>query len=235
MNNLKQLPNYLLGAETACAELAKKKSARILVVSDSHGQPQLLHTIIRQLGPGCDAFVFCGDGICDFVACMDTASADGAFAECVPPVAAFVEGNGDSDLFPARFNPGTEPDSADKIYYELKIPKHVLLKAAGHTIYIVHGNVQGVYYGTEQLQEEAAMAGADIALYGHTHITDETRLSSVYFVNPGSCSHPRGGQPPSCAVLELDGRNTNAVFYKIDIKLNGTEFIPYFPEKRTQY
>ena len=228
MITLKQTVRHLLGAKRDIDSLAKKESARILVLSDSHGQRGLFRLIVEEAGPSCDALVFCGDGAGDFVSCMDDAASDKAFAELVPPVAAFVEGNGDADRFPVRFNPAGKKSS--DVFYELIIPKRQILQAAGHVIYAVHGHEQGAYYGTEALERECEAAGADIALYGHTHIAAEMRRG-VYIVNPGSISYPRSLTPPSFAVLELDGKNSNAVFYRIDAHLDGVRFTPFTPKK----
>ena len=228
MITLKQTERCLLGAKRDIDSLAKKENARILVLSDSHGQRELFRLIVEKAGPSCDALVFCGDGASDFVSCMDDAASDAAFAEFVPPVAAFVEGNGDADRFPVRFNPAGKKSS--DVFYELIIPKRQILQAAGHVIYAVHGHEQGAYYGTEALERECEAAGADIALYGHTHIAAEMRRG-VYVVNPGSISYPRSLTPPSFAVLELDGKNSNAVFYRIDAHLDGVRFTPFTPKK----
>lgn len=228
MITLKQTERCLLGAKRDIDSLAEKENARILVLSDSHGQRELFRLIVEKAGPSCDALVFCGDGAGDFVSCMDDAANDEAFAELVPPVAAFVEGNGDADRFPVRFNPAGKKSS--DVFYELIIPKRQILQAAGHVIYAVHGHEQGAYYGTDALERECEAAGADIALYGHTHIAAEIRRS-VYIVNPGSISYPRSLTPPSFAVLELDGKNSNAVFYRIDAHLDGIRFTPFTPKK----
>ena len=232
MITLKQTVRHLLGAKRDIDSLAKKESARILVLSDSHGQRELFRLIDEEAGPSCEALVFCGDGAGDFDSCMDDAASDKAFAELVPPVAAFVEGNGDADRFPVRFNPAGKKSS--DVFYELIIPKRQILQAAGHVIYAVHGHEQGAYYGTEALERECEAAGADIALYGHTHIAAEMRRG-VYIVNPGSISYPRSLTPPSFAVLELDGKNSNAVFYRIDVHLGGVRFTPFIPKKTSQW
>jgi putative phosphoesterase len=228
MITLKQLEHNLLGAEKDIAGLAAGKSARILVISDTHGRKDLFRSIVEKEGPACNALVFCGDGAGDFAACMDMAATDGAFAACVPSVAAFVKGNGDSDRFPVCFNPGNE--DVKEVCCELTIPRRQTLSAAGHTVCIVHGHEQGVYYGTTALTEEAGTAGADIILYGHTHIACEIR-SRIYMVNPGSTSHPRAGTPPSFAVLELEESCVNTVFFRIEATLQGVRFIPFMPKK----
>ena len=222
-----QTEHHLLGTKRDIASLAKKASARILVLSDSHGQRELFRLIVEKTGPSCDALVFCGDGAGDFVSCMNDAASDEAFARLVPPVAAFVEGNGDADRFPSRFDPCGKKSPGG--LYELIIPKRQILKVAGHVIYAVHGHEQGAYYGTDAIERECKAAGADIAVYGHTHIAAEIRRS-VYIVNPGSISYPRALTPPSFAILELDGKNSNAVFYRIDAKLDGVQFTPFAPK-----
>ncbi|MCK9169864.1 MAG: YfcE family phosphodiesterase [Treponema sp.] len=228
MITLKQREHYLLGSEKDIADLVVKKSAKILVISDSHGQRDLFRCIVGRIGPSCDALVFCGDGAGDFASCMDDAASDKVYAACVPPVVAFVKGNGDSNRFPVCFNPVGKED--DSVYRELAIPRRQIFSAVEHTIYVVHGHEQRTYYGIQLLKKEAERAGADIALYGHTHIADETR-DTVYMVNPGSPCLPRGGVPSSFAVLELDGLNVNTVFYRIEATLQGLQFIPFLPGK----
>jgi uncharacterized protein len=226
---LKQSEHGLIGSGKDIADLGLKKSANILVISDSHGRQELFCCIVKRLGPSCGALVFCGDGVGDFISCMNNAATDKVYAASVPPVVVFVAGNGDSNSFPVCFNHGTKED--DSIYHELTIPRRQIFSASGHTIYVVHGHEQGVYYGMELLKEEAETAGADIVLYGHTHIADETR-NNVYLVNPGSLSYPRAGTQSSFAILELAGLNVNTVFYHIETTLQGIQFIPFLPHKK---
>ena len=50
-------------------------------------------------------------------------------------------------------------------------------------------------------------AGARVAIVGHSHVSGVGERDGVLWVNPGSPVLPRGGQPPSVAVLtvEADG------------------------------
>src|SRR5574344_851885 len=104
MNSLFQLDTCIIGNKSAVKKLSTAKQAAILVLSDSHGQSDIVHCILKDFGKKCDAFVFCGDGISDILSCMDEAYHDTVFAACIPPVAAFVQGNGDSDRYPVEFN-----------------------------------------------------------------------------------------------------------------------------------
>lgn len=231
ITTFKQCEHDLLGSPREIVQLAQKESARILVVSDSHGQHALLKNILEHMGASCDAFVFCGDGIGDVVSCFDCAYDDSVFAQCVPPVAAFVKGNGDADRFPAVFNPSKNEKAHKRAaYYELAVPRSQLLTAAHRTIFIAHGHEFGAYCGTDALAEAAKKAGACVVLYGHTHIAAETQ-AGVYLANPGSITYPRAGTPPSFAILELGQNFINAIFYKIETQLRGVRFTPFAPKK----
>ena len=231
MTTFKQFEHDLLGSTREIAQLAQKITARILVISDSHGLPSLFKSILECMGALCDALVFCGDGIGDVVSCLDCAYSDSDFARHVPSVVAFVKGNGDSDRFPAVFNPQRSEDSQEhSAYYELVIPRTQILTVAHRTVFIAHGHEFGAYYGTDTIAAAAASAGADIALYGHTHVADEIR-SHVHLVNPGSIAYPRAGTPPSFAILELGENFVNTVFYKIETWLRTFHFTPFAPQK----
>ena len=56
--------------------------------------------------------------------------------------------------------------------------------------------------------------GCDIALYGHTHVSQCTYENGIYVMNPGSASCPRDGNPPSYGILDVSsaGVMTNVVF-----------------------
>ncbi len=246
MNSLKQLENGLIASEDACRALQKKDSAKILVFSDSHGAAAVVSMILERTGGLCDAVIFCGDGIGDLLAWLDRNSADSAAREKIPPVLAFVAGNGDSRRYPVQFDCRLKPE--DGWAPSVRIPQRQLLYACGHTVYIVHGNSQGVYYETETLEAEAEFAGADIAVYGHTHIAAEARRK-IYLMNPGSCARPRRQTPPGFAVLELSGKNISTVFYRIDSgggmpsrsfcsvgqgkDGQDTAFTPFFPDPKS--
>lgn len=70
------------------------------------------------------------------------------------------------------------------------------------TVYFTHGHRYGVKYGTEGLLHSAKGAGANIALYGHTHIASVGYKDGVFLVNGGSLALPRDGKP-SYAVIDI--------------------------------
>lgn len=44
-----------------------------------------------------------------------------------------------------------------------------------------------------------------VVIYGHTHVADARLSGGVWYVNPGSAVEPRGGKPPSVAIIEISG------------------------------
>lgn len=81
-------------------------------------------------------------------------------------------------------------------------PDEVTVEAGGHRIFLTHGHIYGVRYTTETLAAAAAEAGADIAVYGHTHVAEQVP-GEVYILNPGSVARPRDEARPSFMLVEL--------------------------------
>ena len=73
---------------------------------------------------------------------------------------------------------------------------------AGKKIFYTHGHMLGVKHGTERLFAHAKATGCQIALFGHTHVSQIVYEDGVYLVNPGSCAQPRDGAP-SYAVIDI--------------------------------
>ncbi len=225
MNDLVQQPSSLIGSQEAVKKLETKKQARILIVSDSHGDYDVFSDIIEEFGPDADAMVFCGDGICDLVQYLEEAHEDEGLQNLLPPVIALVKGNGDSERY--FYEIETEMQAVRHI---VAAPHRIAFTAAGRTVLAVHGNRHGVDIGTETLLDTASTLDADIVLFGHTHrpYWEESDISLV--LNPGSCSRPRGGMPASLAVITFPGLTERYCvdFFEIGEGLFGKKtFSPY--------
>ncbi len=72
----------------------------------------------------------------------------------------------------------------------------------GKKILFTHGHTLSVKYGTQRLHELARDRGCDIALFGHTHVSQILYDDGLYLVNPGSCSSPRESKA-SYAVIDI--------------------------------
>ena len=77
-----------------------------------------------------------------------------------------------------------------------------------HRILMLHGHTAGVKGGDGGLLALARRHGADIVLYGHTHLRRESYLDEadggpLWLFNPGSVGRPFGS-PPSFGTLSVD-------------------------------
>ncbi len=73
----------------------------------------------------------------------------------------------------------------------------------GKRIIFTHGHNFSVKSGTTILQAMTKKAGADIVLYGHTHIAKISYEDGIYLINPGSIAHSREGNN-SYAVIDIE-------------------------------
>ena len=69
-----------------------------------------------------------------------------------------------------------------------------------------HGHMYGVKYDLDTLADAAAARGANVALFGHTHIPVAEERGGVFLFNPGSCGRCYTG-PNTYGILTLaDGK-----------------------------
>jgi putative phosphoesterase len=186
----KQNKKLLIGSKKAIAALEKKDYARLLVISDSHGNFERFYSIMERYGSNCDALIFCGDGFSDLVTLFSMAKKNAPAEKYIPPVIAFVRGNCD----PQRLLLG------DK---EITAPVEQSLVVNGHKILVVHGHAHGVDFGMDKLGLQMKLDSYDTVFYGHTHIASQQLAGDFRFINPGSCARPRGGQVPSLAIATV--------------------------------
>lgn len=90
----------------------------------------------------------------------------------------------------------------------------LLLNIDDYQIYVTHGHMQDIEFGTDKIIEAAKEKNAHIVLYGHTHDPKFFHEDGIYFLNPGSVFFPRGGKifVPTYAILTLD-ENIECHFY----------------------
>ena len=123
----------------------------LLVLSDSHGRPDLIEEAIRRVRP--DVILFAGDGLRDL-----------SRVEIPCPLWA-VSGNCDWLTTPLIINGGVfEPQTEELVTVE------------GIRILLTHGHRYGVKSGPTAAAYRAMELGADMLVYGHTHVPVEYRL-----------------------------------------------------------
>ena len=217
MFELVQQASTLLGSSAAISELAHKKEARILVLSDSHGNTDVVRAIFKRFGMTADAACFCGDGSRDVLSVLARSLSDADFAKCLPPVIALAQGNGDDSSCVIR--------TANELQH-FSIPHTKLLPVAGKIIFLTHGHLYDVYYGSTELYHAAKRERASVALFGHTHIPYAKNEEGILLLNPGSCARPRRGSPNSFALLTLKESGADYQFFAVSDTM---QFEPYTP------
>ncbi len=84
----------------------------------------------------------------------------------------------------------------------------------GKKIVFTHGHNFAVKSGSSALISKARKAGADIVLYGHTHIAKSEYVDGIYAINPSSISHSREGSN-SYAVIDILENGIMPIIVKI--------------------
>lgn len=93
------------------------------------------------------------------------------------------------------------------------LDREKLLRIGTYKVFMTHGHEYGVSMGTERIRAEGEKRGADIVLFGHTHVP-LAEQGAPLLLNPGSLSLPRQtGRNPSYILLET-GKN-GALSYEI--------------------
>ena len=208
MNALVQHFSQLLGSDKDIAELSNAEKAKLLVISDSHGNNKVTESIIRGFGPDCQALIFTGDGIWDILNTIKTASLDKSLFAALPPVIGLVRGNGDYDTYTVYSNNSNIP---------IQVAETQFLSVASHKVLFMHGHRHSVDFSTDNLFKTAVANNADLVFFGHTHRPYRREKNQILIMNPGSCSRPRGNFPPTFAVVSVSRSNASkAQHYSIE-------------------
>ena len=80
-------------------------------------------------------------------------------------------------------------------------------------IFYTHGHMYGVKYDLDTLADAASARGAEVALFGHTHIPHAETRGGVFLFNPGSCGRCYTG-PNTYGILTLDEGKVTAYEHK---------------------
>ena len=65
------------------------------------------------------------------------------------------------------------------------------------------------------LNQEPDKAGYKAVISGHTHRPDVYEKNGITFINPGSASYPKFGQPRSAAVIHIKGTDLSVEFIQL--------------------
>lgn len=87
--------------------------------------------------------------------------------------------------------------------YRGEYPKELIIDVNSKKIFLTHGDLYGVKSGLNNIFYKGKEVGADIVLYGHSHIEVIERVEDILIMNPGSTSIPKG-KGHSIGFIEID-------------------------------
>jgi putative phosphoesterase len=94
------------------------------------------------------------------------------------------------------------------------IPVERLEEVENKKIFITHGHRYDVKHSLLKLKYRAKELGADIVLFGHTHISAEIYEDGIWFINPGSAALPKDSYQ-SIAIIEISDNKVSVSFRHI--------------------
>ena len=97
------------------------------------------------------------------------------------------------EIFTVRGNCEAE---VDQMVLEFPVmADYAVLALNGLTFFATHGHV----FNQENMPP---LKAGDILIHGHSHVLKAEKAGANWVLNPGSTSIPKGGNPPTYAVLE---------------------------------
>jgi putative phosphoesterase len=161
-----------------------EKRIKLLVISDSHGRADRVRELAARQRDA-EAILFLGDGVRD----LDIIDPVPSRAICA------VKGN--CDMFPLFSNENNEFSEERSLIF------------GNYHILMMHGHTRGVKGGIENALLYAYSRGADILLFGHTHIPFEkyfpagSVVDGVTLERPMYAFNPRSLGESSFGYIEI--------------------------------
>ncbi len=202
MNTLVQQESTIIGSEQDITQLQEKTSARILILSDSHGDFEIVTDIILKFGKEVDALIYTGDGFCDLVSYFEKSITDEKMHKALPPVIIPVRGNGDASVYTLNL----KTENNDEGFRQFSLLPKITCNIAGRGVFVSHGDHYRVDMGIDTILAAAHAIDADMIFFGHTHRTHWEEEGGTLILNPGSCSKSRSNLPPSFAIVSFPGK-----------------------------
>ena len=148
---------------------------KVLVLSDSHASLRFMRKCVERLQP--DAVVHLGDHYDDAEALLE--------------------------MFP-HLRMHQVAGNCDKYRAPMHAREMLCYQIGGVMTFMTHGHQQQVKSGIGGLLSEARQYGAQLVLYGHTHVADcHQEEDGLWVLNPGAC----GSSGDSVGLIETDGTN----------------------------
>ena len=95
-----------------------------------------------------------------------------------------------------------------------KYPEEQILEIQGKKIFICHGHRYNVKYGYNSIYYRGKEIGADIVLFGHSHIPIIEEYNGIILMNPGSISHGMGRLNKTLGYIDLIDDKAPIIYIK---------------------
>ena len=89
------------------------------------------------------------------------------------------------------------------------VEDEIVFEIENKTILLCHGHKYNVNCGIDELKCNAKSVGADIVIFGHTHIPFIKEEDNILYLNPGSLSSPRGMSSNQFIIMDISVRIIN--------------------------
>lgn len=85
------------------------------------------------------------------------------------------------------------------------LERELLVELGAYRIFMTHGHRYGVSYNQDRILAAGKELGANIVMFGHTHLPLISQKEGIYLINPGSISLPRqDGRIHTYIMMEMD-------------------------------
>ncbi len=146
---------------------------KLIVISDAHGKAKRITKAVNETLDA-DYLFYLGDKVVDLQKAKANFNTN--------PTIVYVKGNRDFSC-------------------QAAIEETTVVE--GKKIFLTHGHKYSLKWGKNKLYYRSQEIGADIVLFGHTHIRYAKVEKGTLFFNPGSISLPRDQKPASYGVVEI--------------------------------
>jgi hypothetical protein len=82
--------------------------------------------------------------------------------------------------------------------------EEMLLNYKKRKLFITHGHKYNIKYDFNRLYFKAKEVGADVVIFGHTHVPTSEIIEDIIFFNPGSTTIPRSQKGKTFGIIEIN-------------------------------
>lgn len=93
-------------------------------------------------------------------------------------------------------------------------PEERVIEIQGKKIFMCHGHRYGVKYGYNSIFYRGKEIGADIVLFGHSHLPIIEEHDGLILMNPGSASHGLGKLNKTLGYIDLGSKDKPEIYIK---------------------